>query len=315
LHARNVRGAITFRKPFSVKSSRGSSTKHSLSLDEYPADIQRLATSLNDARAKNRQVSDLPTQDDRSLNQAKAYQVAAAIQAIRVQGGERPVGRKIGFTNRNIWPQYNIDASNWSYMYDRTVVDLQGSGRDVIDISNMSNLEPKLEPEIIFGLKKAPESGMTDLQLLECIEWVSHGFEVVQSIFPGWKFTAADTTAAFALHGRLLVSERVPTARLGSPANALEQLKNFDIDLIWDGDVIDRGTGANVLGSPINALRHLCDLLEKDEWNPPLASGEIVTTGTLTGAWAIEHGSTWKTKVTGLGVSGLECSFKVQSRS
>jgi hypothetical protein len=26
--------------------------------------------------------------------------------------------------------------------------------------------------------------------LLACIEWVGHGFEIVQSIFPGWKFSA-----------------------------------------------------------------------------------------------------------------------------
>jgi hypothetical protein len=31
----------------------------------------------------------------------------------------------------------------------------------------------------------------------------------------------------------------------------------------------------------VSALRHLVDLLARDQINPPLAAGEIVTTGTL----------------------------------
>jgi len=285
-----------------------------LHLHDYPADVQKLATFANEARAGNYQVSHLLSQVDPSLNQAKAYQVAAAICALRRDAGEQPVGRKIGFTNRNIWPEYNIDASNWSYMYDRTVTDLTVTAEKEqppvqIDVSNISNLEPKLEPEIILGLKKKPHSGMTDLQLLDCVGWISHGFEIVQSIFPGWRFTAADTTAAFALHGHLLVGSKIPTAELGSAESVLHSLQSFTIDLFRDGELVDRGAGANVLGSPVNALRHLCELVEQDEWNLPVAKDEIVTTGTLTRAWKIKDQATWETQVTGLAVSGLHCKF------
>jgi 2-oxo-3-hexenedioate decarboxylase len=37
---------------------------------------------------------------------------------------------------------------------------------------------------------------MDDAVLLTCIEWVALGFEIVQSIFPAWKFSPADTVAA-----------------------------------------------------------------------------------------------------------------------
>ena len=37
---------------------------------------------------------------------------------------------------------------------------------------------------------------------------MGHGFEIVQSIFPEWKFSAADTVAAFGLHGALLIGAR-----------------------------------------------------------------------------------------------------------
>ena len=45
----------------------------------------------------------------------------------------------------------------------------------------------------MLGLKTPVESTMSDEQILGCIDWMAHGFEIVVSVFPGWKFTAADT--------------------------------------------------------------------------------------------------------------------------
>src|SRR5947207_3650286 len=85
--------------------------------------------------------------------------------------------------------------------------------------------EPKIEPEIMFGLAAAPSPGMDDAALLSCIAWVAHGFEIVQSIFPDWKFSAADTIVADAMHGALLVG---PHHDIGARAGEwLRTLKSF----------------------------------------------------------------------------------------
>ena len=60
----------------------------------------------------------------------------------------------------------------------------------------------------MFGLKAAPLPGMNEAALLDCIEWVTLGYEIVQSIFPGWKFAAADTVAANGVHGALMIGPR-----------------------------------------------------------------------------------------------------------
>ena len=57
-----------------------------------------------------------------------AYRVTAAMRQARVARGERPIGRKIGFTNRTIWAEYNVFAPNWGTIYDRTVRNLADSG-------------------------------------------------------------------------------------------------------------------------------------------------------------------------------------------
>src|SRR6266478_10142436 len=121
---------------------------------------------------------------------------------MREMRGEMPVGRKIGFTNRTAWAEY---GPMWGYVYNRTVHNLAEIG-DTFSLVGL--VEPRIEPEIIFKLALAPAPGMDETALLACFDWVAHGFELVQSIFPGWKFSAPDTVAAFGLHGALLIGSR-----------------------------------------------------------------------------------------------------------
>jgi hypothetical protein len=100
---------------------------------------------------------------------------------------------------------------------------------------------------------------MTEADLLDCVDWVALGYEVVQSIFPGWKFAATDTVAANALHGALLVGKRHAIA----PRKAAWQreLAGFSVELHCDGKLSQTGGGALVLDSPLLAPRHLVELL------------------------------------------------------
>ena len=53
------------------------------------------------------------------------YRAAAEIVRLRRARGEKTIGRKIGFTNRNIWPQYGVDSPIWAPVYDTTLIDSQ----------------------------------------------------------------------------------------------------------------------------------------------------------------------------------------------
>jgi 2-keto-4-pentenoate hydratase len=76
-----------------------------------------------------------------------------------------------------------------------------------------------------------------------------------------------------------------------------------------EGMVLDHGCATNVMGGPLSALRHLVDLLARDQVNPPLAADEIVTTGTLTRALPISAGETWTTELSGVGLDGISVRF------
>jgi len=72
---------------------------------------------------------------------------------------------------------------------------------------------------------------------------------------------------------------------------------------------MDRGHARNVLGGPLSALRHFVGVLAKDDVNPNLAAGEIVTTGTLTRALPIKPGETWTTTVSGIPLGSISVRF------
>ena len=270
------------------------------SSDGTPAPEREIAAEAVAVLGTGRQVAPFSARRPFSLD--GAYRVTAAIRALREARGERPIGRKIGFTNRTIWAEYGVYAPIWGYVYDRTVRDLDGTALALAGLA-----EPRIEPEIVFGLARAPDPAMDEAALLGCIEWVAHGFEIVQSIFPGWTFAAADTVAAFGLHGALLIGPRHRVAP--NRAAWLGSLARFEIDLYCDGKAIDHGLAANVLDGPLSALRHLVALLAEDRGNPPLAAGEIVTTGTLTRAFPVAPGETWSTRLSGIGLDGIALRF------
>lgn len=233
-----------------------------------------------------------------------AYRVTAALKRLRESRGERAVGRKIGFTNRTIWAEYGVHAPIWGYLYDRTVHDLAALA-GAFPLAGLA--EPRIEPEIVFGLGAAPAPDMDEAALLGCVDWVAHGFEIVQSIFPGWRFAAADTVAAYGLHGALLIGPRRGVAPRRD--TWLATLSSFEIDLARDGAVADHGRACNVLDGPLSALRHLVGLLARDAVNPPLAAGEIVTTGTLTRALPVAPGESWRSSLSGIALDGVAVRF------
>ena len=262
--------------------------------DETASVIDAIARETFAALRTGRQVDPFSARYP-DLRLEDAYRVTAAVRAERERGGERVVGRKIGFTNRTIWSEYNVHQPIWSYLYDRTVFDLVAAGAG-FTLDGLT--EPRIEPEVVFGLRKAPVPGMDDDALLDCVEWVAHGFEIVQSIFPNWAFVVTDTVAAYGLHGALLVGPRHSVA--GRLAEWQHALSSFDIALSKDGVVVDRGRASNVLDGPVRALRHLVEVLHADDASPPLAAGDMVTTGTLTRAFPVAAGETWTTRLSGV---------------
>ncbi len=235
-----------------------------------------------------------------------AYAVADLVHAMRLAEGARAVGRKIGFTNPAMWAQYDVSAPVWAHLYDTSVTYLPDTS-DTQACSLHGFVNPKIEPEIIFHFHSAPPSNGDMAAVLGCIDWVAHGFEMVQSHYPGWNFQAPDAIADWGLHARLLVGKRQAMDTLG--VGLQDALSAFTLALSCDGQERETGKGSNVMGNPLQALTHLMQVLASQRPHQPLQANEIVTTGTVTSAYRVQPGQTWKTTLSGIALPGLSVSF------
>ncbi|MGQ0653242.1 MAG: 2-keto-4-pentenoate hydratase [Betaproteobacteria bacterium] len=207
------------------------------------------------------------------------------------QPGAKPVGRKIGFTNRSIWPKYGVHQPIWGTVYDSTLI-AAGGGKAQVALSGIAH--PRIEPEICFKLRAAPRDAKP-ASLIAAIEWMAHSIEVVQCPHADWKVTLEECTSLNALHARLVV---------GAPMPFDARIAEIEVALMKNGAEVDRGKGSNVLDSPLLALGHLLSMLRE-----PLSPGEIVSTGTLTDAHRVAPGETWSTRFSGLPMAPLEIRF------
>ena len=72
---------------------------------------------------------------------------------------------------------------------------------------------------------------------------------------------------------------------------------------------MDKGHALNVLEGPLSTIRYAMGLLTRDPDNPPLAAGEIISTGTLTRALPVKAGESWTTRLKGIALQGTGIRF------
>jgi 2-oxo-3-hexenedioate decarboxylase len=261
-----------------------------------------IATELLDALDQNRRVPPL-TDRDRAFDARTAYLVSAELLRRRRARGERPIGRKVGFTNRQIWPEYGVFEPIWAHVYDTTVTFFDETSGS-LPISHLS--QPRIEPEIVIHFKTAPAATKDEAELLSSVDWIAHGCEIVQTHFPAWKFKAADTIADFGLHGALVIGPRHSVDQL---PDAVRKLRTFCITLSKNGNVEGTGGGWNVLESPLLAAAHLLQVLDQQPQFEPVQAGELVTTGTLMSPPLVQAGEVYVTELSGIDLPGFRLQF------
>jgi 2-oxo-3-hexenedioate decarboxylase len=200
---------------------------------------------------------------------------------------------KLGFTNRAVWEAVGLTSPFWSPIYETTVTDRR-------EVSLDPFVAPRIEPEIVLGFQGELSPRASATEICSAIGWAAPGFEIVQCHYPDWAMTPADAIADEGLHGVLVVGDRVPGPF--SPA----ALASTKVELMREHAVVARGSGADALGGPVDAIAWLLRLPSIDG----VRAGSIVTTGTLTPAQSVARGERWRSRCTGPSLSThLEVAF------
>jgi len=233
--------------------------------------IKTDVTSLGDelfSALKSRVVVEPLTTRFPDISLDTAYKVSQRILALREAEGETLVGHKIGLTSEAVQKYFGIGEPDFGSLTDAMRFP---DGTDV-PVSRLL-IQPKVEGEIAFVLKDGLAGpGITPADVLEATDYVSACFEIVDSRVRDWKIKIQDTVADNASAGLFVIG-----AKRTDPRNL--ELSNCKMEVLADGEVVARGTGAAALGSPLVCVAWLANALAR--YGAELRPGDVVLSGSL----------------------------------
>ena len=219
-----------------------------------------------------------------SLSLADAYAIQSLLVHRRQQRGERRIGMKMGLTSRAKMAQVGVHEMSWGRLTDAMLLEEGGL------LARANYIHPRLEPELAFLIGKPLSGVVTAAQAMAAVDGVAPAMELVDSRYLDFKFTLNDVVADNSSAAGLVI---------GSWCAPSQDLTNLGVVMEVNGIVIETASTAAILGNPVRALVAAARLA--GEAGEVLHPGDIVMSGGLTAAYAIEPGETVRATLQNLG--------------
>ncbi|MDQ0808841.1 2-keto-4-pentenoate hydratase [Streptomyces sp. B3I7] len=216
-----------------------------------------------------------------------AYAVQRLNTERALSAGSRLVGRKIGLTSSAVQRQLGVDQPDYGALLSDMAVDQGG------EVPPGRLLQPKVEAEVALILAAGlSDERCTVEDVVAATGFAVPALEIVDSRIAGWDISLMDTVADNASSGLFVLGDaRVPVDEV--------DLRTVRMTMSRNGDVVSEGTGADCLGSPMEAAVWLARTLAR--LGDPLRAGDIVLTGALGPMAPAAPGDTFDASVSGLG--------------
>jgi 2-keto-4-pentenoate hydratase len=255
--------------------------------------VEKAAGTLLDAYASRTPVPPL-TATYSAISVDDAYAIQLAQVSAWISGGAVVKGHKVGLTSAAMQKQLGVNQPDFGVLLDRMFLP-EGTTADITRF-----LQPRAEPEIGFVLgRRLSGPGVSVAEAVAAVDFVLPALEIIDSRIANWKITLPDTIADNASSGGLV---------LGSRPVRLEDI-NLSLTgclLHRNGRLVDTGAGGAVLGSPVNALVWLANVL--GERGVALEAGHVILPGSLTAAIPVNPGDTISATFDRIGTVGITFS-------
>lgn len=248
-----------------------------------PADLRNVANTLLGALKTARPCG--PVRDDLEGDLDSAYEVQELIIQSRVSLRNRRVGRKVGLTAPAVQRQLGVNQPDFGVLLS----DMQ-LGEDE-QIPHGALIAPRIEAEIAFIMGRDVEATDRD-SVLAAVDYVAPSLEIVDSRIAGWDIGIVDTVADNASSAYFVLGKGKATLNGYAPAGA-------EMVMTINGQEVSKGTGADCLGDPVNALLWVAETAAA--LGRPLRAGEIVLSGALGPMAPLNAGDIVEARIGGLG--------------
>lgn len=261
-----------------------------MSLDK--ATIEKLAKHCEDAELEAYEITKI-TEDYPEMTYKDAYDIQWTARAAKEARGHKIVGMKMGLTSQAKMKQMGVSDPCYGYLADYFSF---GDGA-CIKIDEL--IHPKVEAEIAFVLKSdlsGPGCHIGDV--LAATDFVMPAVEIIDSRYKDFKFDLKSVIADNSSSSRYVTGGRMRDVK------DLD-LKTLGVVMEINGEVVEVGAGAAVLGHPATAIAMLANMLA--ERGEKLKAGEYILSGAITAAVSVKKGDNVTVKFQDLGT--LSCKF------
>ncbi|MGW4955432.1 2-keto-4-pentenoate hydratase [Streptomyces parvulus] len=193
-----------------------------------------------------------------------AYRIQMINAEHRMLAGDRIVGYKVGLTSRAMQQQMGIHEPDSGCIHSNSLA--QDGSRLRVDAYR----SPRIETEIAFVLGQ-DLAGPADLPTVRAaISEYCLAYEILDTSYGTWNITLIDSIADNAACARVITGPRVPFRADTDP-------RTEQIAVHLDGKHVADGSGRDILGDPVTALRWL----SRRSPQVRLRAGDIVLAGSV----------------------------------
>ncbi|WP_072682109.1 2-oxo-3-hexenedioate decarboxylase [Arcobacter sp. LA11] len=250
------------------------------------ATIEKLAKHCEDAEVQAYEITKI-TDDYPQMTYEDAYDIQWKARANKEARGTKIVGMKMGLTSQAKMKQMGVENPCYGYLADYFAY---GDGAE-IKIDEL--IHPKVEAEIAFILKddlSGPGCHIGDV--LAATDFVMPAVEIIDSRYKDFKFDLKSVIADNSSSSRYVTGGRMRDIK------DLD-LKTLGVVMEINGEVVQLGAGAAVLGHPATSIAMLANMM--GERGEVLKAGTYILSGAITAAVGVKKGDNVTVKFQDLG--------------
>jgi 2-oxo-3-hexenedioate decarboxylase len=248
--------------------------------------IEKLAKHCEDAELNAQEITKI-TDDYPEMTYEDAYDIQWTARKAKEARGTKIVGMKMGLTSQAKMKQMGVPNPCYGYLADYFAY---GDGAE-IKIDEL--IHPKVEAEIAFVLKddlNGPGCHIGDV--LAATDFVMPAVEIIDSRYKDFKFDLKSVIADNSSSSRYVTGGRMRDIK------DLD-LKTLGVVMEINGEVVQLGAGAAVLGHPATAIAMLANMM--GERGETLKAGSYILSGAITAAMSVKKGDNVTVKFQDLG--------------
>jgi len=250
---------------------------------------KEIANILHNAAFNAQPVPQMAEKVDMTLLQA--YDIQKMLLEKRLDAGETLTGYKLGFTSKAKMKQMGVNDLIWGFLTDAMEIKPEAS----TPLSKY--IHPRAEPEIAFKVKQDITEKIELNQIQDYIASFAVAIEVIDSRYQNFKFSLEDVIADNCSSTGYCIGEWQPL---------VEDLNNLDLNLLFDGKIVQNGKTEAILDNPYASVVELSRLAT--ESGLTVKKGQIILAGAATAAEWIKPEIGIKASLKGFG----EVGFKVK---